>query len=218
MPTGYTAQIEDGKITNAKDFLLLCTRAFGVAIDLKDEPLSTPTPMEFEPDEYYKIKLQRRKQELEKLELMTIDEFIKQEKRSMQESAEFAREHIEKMESANKRYMQIREVIVKWNPPTASHENLRKFALEQIDKSIYSEDEFQWATKRIERSNNERSQEEWNNLLNEYIEAAKEDVQRAKKYYDDEVKLAKQKTVYMKALIESISNVDIDGIDESNSK
>ena len=218
MPTGYTAQIENGKITNAKEFLLLCTRAFGVAADLKDAPLSAPTPIEFEPDEYYKINLQRRKQELEKLELMTIDEFIKQEKRSMQESAEFAREHIEKMESVNKRYMQIREVIVKWNPPTTSHENLKKFALEQIDKSIYSEDEFRWAAKRIERSNNERSQEEWNNLLNEYIEAAKEDVQRAKKHYDDEVKFARQNTVYMKALIESISNVDIDSTDESNSK
>lgn len=62
MPTGYTAQIEDRRITNAKDFLLLCTRAFGVAIDIKDEPLSTPTPMEFEPDEYFKINLQRKQQ------------------------------------------------------------------------------------------------------------------------------------------------------------
>ena len=40
MPTGYTAYIEDGSITTGKEFLKLCSRAFGVAIDIKDEPLS----------------------------------------------------------------------------------------------------------------------------------------------------------------------------------
>ena len=43
MPTGYTAYIEDGDITTGKDFLMLCSRAFGVAIDVRDEPLSVPT-------------------------------------------------------------------------------------------------------------------------------------------------------------------------------
>lgn len=218
MPTGYTAQIEDGKITNAKDFLLLCTRAFGVAIDLKGEPLSTPTPMEFEPDEYYKINLQRREQELEESKQMTIDEFIEREKHSMQRSAEFAREHIKEMKSANKRYLRIREVISKWNPPTTSHEGLKEFALEQIDKSIYSEDYFSWSEKIIEHSNTVRSQVEWNDLFDEYIKAAEEDVKRAKKRYDDAVELARRNTSYMKMLIESISDIDIDGASESNSK
>ena len=43
MPTGYTAYIENGDITTGKEFLKLCTRAFGVAIDQKDDPLSVPT-------------------------------------------------------------------------------------------------------------------------------------------------------------------------------
>ena len=53
MPTGYTAHIEDGEITTGKEFLKLCTRAFGVAVSLKDEPLSTPTPSSFEPSPFY---------------------------------------------------------------------------------------------------------------------------------------------------------------------
>lgn len=44
MPTGYTAFIEDGDITTGREFLLLCSRNFGVAIDVRDEPLSVPTP------------------------------------------------------------------------------------------------------------------------------------------------------------------------------
>ena len=37
MPTGYTSYIKDEKITSGKEFLKLCTRAFGIAVDLKDE-------------------------------------------------------------------------------------------------------------------------------------------------------------------------------------
>ena len=59
MPTGYTAGIEDGTITTGKDFLKLCTRAFGIAMDLRDEPLSVPTPAKFEPDTYYRDRVDR---------------------------------------------------------------------------------------------------------------------------------------------------------------
>lgn len=53
MSTGYTAYIEDGDITTGKEFLKLCTRAFGVAIDQKDDPLSVPTKTKFEPSQHY---------------------------------------------------------------------------------------------------------------------------------------------------------------------
>ena len=37
MPTGYTAYIEDGNITTGKEFLKLCLREFGIAVDMRDE-------------------------------------------------------------------------------------------------------------------------------------------------------------------------------------
>lgn len=52
MPTGYTAFIEDGDITTGKEFLLLCLRNFGIAIDVRDEPLTVPTPTHFKPCVY----------------------------------------------------------------------------------------------------------------------------------------------------------------------
>ena len=54
MPTGYTAYIKDGEITTGKEFLKLCTRAFEIAIDLKDEPLSVHTKTHYDPEPYYK--------------------------------------------------------------------------------------------------------------------------------------------------------------------
>lgn len=53
MQTGYTSYIKDEKIISGKEFLKLCTRAFGIAVDLKDESLDVSTPNHFEPDPYY---------------------------------------------------------------------------------------------------------------------------------------------------------------------
>jgi len=47
MPTGYTCQVQDGMITEFKEFALLCARNFGACITLRDEPLSPDIP-EFE--------------------------------------------------------------------------------------------------------------------------------------------------------------------------
>ena len=73
MPTGYTAYIEDGDITTGKEFLKLCTRAFGIAIDLKDEPLSVPTPTHFEPDTYYKERYEKALEDFDEANNLTFD-------------------------------------------------------------------------------------------------------------------------------------------------
>lgn len=72
--TGYTAQIENGNITTGKDFLKLCTRAFGIAMDMREKPLSVPTPTQFEPDPYYKQKYDKAVEVRNKWKQMTFDE------------------------------------------------------------------------------------------------------------------------------------------------
>jgi len=44
MPTGYTYPVQDGKITELRDFALLCTRGFGALIMMRDEPMDAPIP------------------------------------------------------------------------------------------------------------------------------------------------------------------------------
>jgi hypothetical protein len=39
MPTGYTAGVADGTITEFREYALLCARAFGACIMLRDEPV-----------------------------------------------------------------------------------------------------------------------------------------------------------------------------------
>lgn len=74
MPTGYTSYIKDGKITSGKEFLKLCTRAFGIAIDLKKESLDVPTPNHFEPHPYYEKAYKDSLASREKAYSMTLEE------------------------------------------------------------------------------------------------------------------------------------------------
>lgn len=53
MPTGYTNRIQNGEITEFKDFALACARAFGALISMRDDALDAPMPAEILPDTKY---------------------------------------------------------------------------------------------------------------------------------------------------------------------
>lgn len=74
MSTGYTSYIYDGKITNRSDFLKLCARAFGIAVDIKDENLSVATPNHFEPDPFYEEEYKKAVSKRNRYKRMTVDE------------------------------------------------------------------------------------------------------------------------------------------------
>ena len=87
MPTGYTSYIYDGKIRNGADFLKLCTRSFGIAVDIKDEDLSVATPNHFEPDPFYEEMYKKAVSKRNKYKRMTVDEarqeFVEKEIKSL---------------------------------------------------------------------------------------------------------------------------------------
>ena len=65
MPTGYTATLME-KGQDFPDFVLLCARAMGATIMLRDEPLDAPIP-EFQPSDYSAKQLEESKEELARL-------------------------------------------------------------------------------------------------------------------------------------------------------
>lgn len=136
MPTGYTCYIEDGKIDNAKDFLMLCARQFGACISMRDEPLLKPIPEKFEAETFYQERVKKLEEELQKLREMTAEQAEK-------EIEERYQKRIEERESYKKRkaelflkYQQVLSGVYEWKPPTAEHEGLKRFAIEQIEMCI----------------------------------------------------------------------------------
>lgn len=96
MANGYTYRVEDGEITSLRDFALFCARAFGAAITMRDEPLSTPLPKAFEPDNYYLNVLEAEKKNLDYLYSLTPEERIEKAKEVYVRDMAGYRESIEK--------------------------------------------------------------------------------------------------------------------------
>lgn len=136
MPTGYTYKIEDGTITTLPEFAILCARAFGATIMMRDEPLDTPIPETFEPSDYSVRALTRAKADLLAAETMTLEEAQADADLAYARRMEEWRESTAKRVATNARYAAVRTQVEAWTPPTPDHEGLKTFMLEQIDVSV----------------------------------------------------------------------------------
>ena len=91
MPTGYTADVADGKITEFTEYALQCARAFGACIMLRDDPVSSEIP-EFEPSDYSAKELAEAEKDLSQFLAMN-----ESQRRELHEA-----EHIKNIEVADR--------------------------------------------------------------------------------------------------------------------
>lgn len=203
MPTGYTAGIENGKITTGKDFLKLCTRAFGIAIELKDEPLSVPTPTKFEPDTYYKKRLEDEKANFEKFKAMSFEEARAEMVRAYEDRIDMYKSMLEGSLKRNEQYAKVRVEVEDWNPPTPDHIELKKFALKQIDMCIDTQEQIdryrEYANEELDDSDSAVAE-----YIHEQTEFHRQGVKRAKESWDDEVKRTEDKNKWMELFLNSL--------------
>ena len=203
MPTGYTAHIEDGEITTGKEFLRLCTRAFGIAIDVKDEPLSTPTPSSFEPSPFYKESYDRALKKLEEVNKMTFDEAKIQMRADYEKRISDYKAYAERETAMNEKYAKVRKEVEEWIPPTEEHEGLKKFALEQIDMSITKQ---KYIDEYLEKSKEEfdGSDEAVKNYINDIVDYYQRDIKRSYKSWQEELERTRSKNEWMTKFLESL--------------
>ena len=203
VPTGYTAYIEDGDITTGKEFLKLCTRAFGVAIDLKDEPLSVPTPTHFEPDTYYKERYEKALEDFNEANNLTFDNAKIQMKAAYEMRISDYKSWAEKESLMNEKYAKVRKEVEEWIPPTEEHQGLKKFALEQIDMCITKQeyiDEYLEKSKEVFDDSNEAVEK----YISDNIQYCKDSLDRAYKSWKEEVERTEKKNIWIKKFLESI--------------
>lgn len=175
MPTGYTDGVQSGKITEFNEYAMLCARAFGATILMRDDPLDAEIP-EFEPSTFYRDNLDKAKKELAAFESMTSDERRNMHEQEHAENVATAEKYIAERNVQRHRYEAMLEKAKAFTPPTAKHEGLAKFMVEQLRESIesdcdgdYWENEKvktpfdEWETQRLEslRKNIGRYAEEW---------------------------------------------------------
>lgn len=206
MPTGYTAYIEDGDITTGKDFLKLCTRAFGVAIDQKDDPLSVPTKTKFEPSQHYIDAYNRACDALRDAKTISFNEAKLRLKSKYHKKVDDYKRLAEKYSDLRNKYLKVRQDVETWTPPTSEHDGLKKFALEQIDMCIPSN---KTIAEFINKSNEplDLSDEAIAKFIEDNISQCKNSVEYYKKSMDAEYERVKEKQEWMDKFLKSLENI-----------
>lgn len=144
MPTGYTAAIIEGDGTDFPSFALSCARAFGALITMRDDAPDAPIPDSFPVDDYHERARERAVAELLDLAQMTDDECRIAAQQEYVEALARHRELLCKQAEDKRRYEEMLDKALAWNPPTDDHAELKAFMVEQIQQSIRFDTTYQW--------------------------------------------------------------------------
>lgn len=136
MPTGYTASVADGDVTDFRTFAMRCARGMGALITMRDDPWDASIPDEFQPSSYHETALDKAQESLadarswstgEASQRAAADHFS-----AVREAADMARRDGEK----RRRYEAMLNQVEAWEPPTPDHNDFKKFMVEQLQESI----------------------------------------------------------------------------------
>ena len=138
MPTGYTAPIYEGEEMTFEQFALRCARSFGALVSMRDEPIDAPIPDEFKVDAYYQKDYEEAKAAYENFiqNPPTDEELEKSYARYVQKETDRAQKANEERALGRKRYEAMLTKVLKWEPPTPEHVNLKDFMIGQLKDSI----------------------------------------------------------------------------------
>lgn len=200
MPTGYTADLYEGKDVSFEGFIWECSRAFGALILMRDDPKDAPIPAVIEPDvRYYEDSKVKAEARLVELAAMTPEEIMQANRQDRAEVLKSRAESAVKRRLIRERYQAMLAEVAEWEPPTADHTGLKDFMVQQLEESIrfdcgdiswpempevdpaaWFEEEIARADRTIARSNQQIAEEierargrtEWVQALRSSLEAA----------------------------------------------
>lgn len=157
----YTTFIEQGKINNARDFMKLCLRNFGIMQEHYQDPLSLESVLkknfdietnssyqryvQYLNDEYQRLKELIHQQEDKESYDIAFREFVV----GLAESIADYKKAIVKRTSENKMYEKYIEKIQKWNC-SPQYENIKNFAIEQCTNALNDVNFYEREIKRCE--------------------------------------------------------------------
>lgn len=135
MPSGYTEGVSSGKITDFREYALMCARAFGACVMLRDEPLSSEIP-EFTDDAHYRDSLESARSKLATFLAATEEELRAQHQSEQEENEKAAQESRNRERQIRERYEAMLVQARAYRPPTSEHEEYAKFLVSQLEESL----------------------------------------------------------------------------------
>jgi hypothetical protein len=201
MPTGYTADVQDGKVTSFKQFALNCARAFGALITMRDDPADAPIPEALVPGEYYLTSVQQDEIKLGRLLTMTEDEVSTEATKAHVASVQYREEYALRKVEQRKRYESMLAKAEAWEPPSPEHVGMKKFMVDQLRESIKFDcgSDYQPTVEPLLSGADWRLQQ---------IARAKESLERSRASLREEEERVRNRNTWIRQLRESLAKVD----------
>lgn len=201
MPTGYTHRVQTGEVTEFRDFAMACARAFGACITMRDDSADAPIPDEFKPSNYFRKSLDKALAHYHKVAAMTTAEAVESLAEHNAEQAKGRTSWEERNADYKRRYEAMLAKVEAWTPPTADHEELKRFMVSQLTESIKFDCHDGDFAERCCPSFNGTAADWLAHLRNK----AAEDVAYRKKAWDDEVERCRRRTKWVSDFRASLS-------------
>lgn len=135
MPTGYTAGVQEGTVTEFKDFATTVSRAFGARIMERDNSWDAP----YEPRQlegYYVESFSKAVDKLNELVKVMPEEWADRFEASQQETDKSVEDQNAKRVAEKERYEAMLNKVQLWKPPTDEHVKFKEFMVKQLEESI----------------------------------------------------------------------------------
>jgi len=140
MPTGYTTDVVDGKVTDFPTFAMTCARAFGALIMMRDDPMSVPIPEEVAPDtSYYDGAIAKATARLSELQSMRAEEASAAAVTAYQDALAGRARYIANKDTEAARINAMLAQVQSWRPPTPDHQEMKSFMVQQLTISLPGE-------------------------------------------------------------------------------
>ena len=146
MPTGYTQQIIDGTVKTPREFLHLCLRNFGICISMRDEPLNPQGDYTEYIKKYYQDTigylnkvLENAKKEYARISNLSDDDLYEMYVKKFTDNRNYYQKITDEAKKQNSKFQTFYDAIENWDC-SEEFNNIKKFALDQIDDSKEPED------------------------------------------------------------------------------
>jgi hypothetical protein len=196
MPTGYTAEIYDGKEVTFKDFVMECARAFGALITMRDDPSHTAIPEEFLPSMWNADELEKARARLAQVRSWDEEQSESESQKDYSEAMQHWHKRIIEMAELCLRYEAMLAKVQAWEPPTANHQGLKDFMIQQLESSIDFDCCYKLDMPHKLPGGDYKAQQ---------IKAAERDIQYHTAEQKKEVERTQERNAWVRALRESLS-------------
>jgi hypothetical protein len=198
MPTGYTSSLIDTDEISFQKFAMICARAFGACIDMRDDSLNKDIPEKFEESSYNKNEYEKAIKLLEDFNSSDTDTLYKQYENEYELEIKSREEYLEKNKQQIQRYTTMLDKVYEWNPPSKDHIKLKNFMIDQIRRSIEFDDMQEYY------QNNPITKLSFEQWKYNKIEQIKKDIQYHMKRWQEETKRVAERNKWIQDLRNSL--------------